>query len=201
MAYKWLALSNTTLAMLLATIDASIMLIAMPDVFRGIHLDPLQPQNSFYLLWMILGYLVVTSVLVVGLGRLGDMYGRVRMYNAGFVVYTLASLILTVDWMSGRAGADYLIVFRVVQGIGAAFLLANAPAILTDAFPANQRGLALGITNVVGICGMFIGLVVGGLLAPIDWRLIFLVSVPLGVLGTVWSYISLRELSERRPAS
>src|SRR5579862_8673899 len=140
--------------MLLATIDASIMLIAMPDVFRGIKLDPLRPENSFYLLWMILGYLVVTSVLVVGLGRLGDIHGRVRMYNAGFAIYTLASLVLTVNWMTGRAGADYLIVFRIVQGIGAAFLLANAPAILTDAFPANQRGLALGITNVIGISGM-----------------------------------------------
>ncbi len=200
MAYKWVALSNTTLAMLLATIDASIMLIAMPDVFRGIKLDPLRPENSFYLLWMILGYLVVTSVLVVGFGRLGDIHGRVRMYNAGFAIYTLASLVLTVDWMSGRAGADYLIVFRIVQGIGAAFLLANAPAILTDAFPSNQRGLALGLMNVVGIAGMFIGLVLGGLLAPIDWRLIFLVSVPFGLLGTVWSYVSLRELGVRRRA-
>src|SRR5271170_7066557 len=167
--YKWIALSNTTLAMLLATIDSSIMLIAMPDVFRGIGLDPLRPQNSFYLLWMILGYLVVTSVLVVGLGRLGDIYGRVRMYNAGFAIYTLASLLLTIDWLTGAAGADYLIGFRIVQGIGAAFLLANAPAILTDAFPPDQRGLALGITNVVGIAGQFIGLVLGGLLAPIDW--------------------------------
>ncbi len=179
--------------MLLATIDASIMLIAMPDVFRGIHLDPLRPQNSFYLLWMILGYLVVTSVLVVGLGRLGDIYGRVRMYNAGFVVYTLASLAAHGRTGStARAGADYLIVFRIVQGVGAALLLANTPAILTDAFPANQRGLALGITNVVGIAGMFIGLVVGGLLAPINWRLIFLVSVPFGLFGTVWSYLKLR---------
>jgi MFS family permease len=172
----------------------------MPDVFRGIHLDPLRPQNSFYLLWMILGYLVVTSVLVVGLGRLGDIYGRVRMYNGGFVVYTLASLALTVNWMSGRSGADYLIILRVVQGIGAALLLANTPAILTDAFPPNQRGLALGITNVVGISGMFIGLVLGGLLAPIDWRLIFLVSVPFGLFGTVWSYLKLQEIGVRRHA-
>ncbi len=196
--YKWIALSNTTLAMLLATIDASIMLIAMPDVFRGIHLDPLRPANSFYLLWMILGYLVVTSVLVVGLGRLGDIYGRVRMYNGGFLVYTLASLLLTVNWMTGTAGADYLIVMRIVQGIGAALLLANTPAILTDAFPPNQRGLALGITNVVGIAGMFVGLVLGGLLAPINWRLIFLVSVPFGLFGTVWSYRRLREVGVRR---
>ena len=138
--YKWIALSNVTLGVLLATLDGSITLIAMPDIFRGIHLDPLVPANSFYLLWMILGFLVVTSVLIVSLGRLGDMYGRVQMYNLGFVIYTLASLVLTVDWLNGRAGAIYLIVFRIVQGIGAAFLLANAAAIITDAFPANQRG-------------------------------------------------------------
>ena len=198
--YKWVALSNTTMAMVLATIDASIMLVAMPDVFRGIRLDPLAAGNSFYLLWMILGFLVVTSVLVVSLGRLGDLYGRVRMYTLGFAIFTIASLLLSVDWLHGRAGADWLIVFRVVQGIGAAFLLANAVAILTDAFPPNQRGLALGITNVVSISGLFIGLVVGGVLAPIDWRLIFLVSVPFGLFGTVWSRLKLREISTRAPA-
>src|ERR1700754_3803609 len=143
--YKWVVLSNTTLAILLATLDASITLIAMPDIFRGIHLDPLLPSNSFYLLWMILGYLVVTSVLIVSLGRLGDMYGRVKIYNLGFVIYTAASLALAVDWLTGGAGALYLIVFRVVQGVGGACLLANAAAIITDAFPANQRGMALGI--------------------------------------------------------
>ena len=195
--YKWVALSNTTLGVLLATIDGSIVLIAMPAIFRGIHLDPLQPGNSFYLLWMILGFLVVSSVLVVSLGRLGDQFGRVRMYTVGFVVYTLASLLLTIDWLHGRAGADYLIGFRIVQGIGAAFLIANSVAILTDAFPANQRGLALGINNVVGISGMFIGLVLGGVLAPISWRLVFLVSVPFGIAGTIWSYRSLREIGHR----
>jgi MFS family permease len=194
------ALSNTTLGVLMATLDASIMLIAMPDIFRGIHLDPLQPGNSFYLLWMILSFLIVSSVLVVSLGRLGDMFGRVRMYNLGFAVYTLASLILTVDWLSGRAGALYLVGFRVMQGVGAAFLVANSAAILTDAFPENQRGLALGINNVAGISGSFIGLVVGGLLAPIDWRLIFLVSVPFGAFGTVWAYLKLDDRGIRRPA-
>jgi MFS family permease len=191
--YKWIALSNVTLGVLLATLDASITLIAMPDIFRGIHLDPLVPANSFYLLWMILGFLVVTSVLIVSFGRLGDMFGRVRMYNLGFVVYTLASLALTVDWMTGPPGAIYLIGFRVVQGIGAAFLLANAAAIVTDAFPLHQRGMALGINNIVGVSGMFVGLVLGGLLAPIDWRLVFLISVPVGLFGTVWAYLKLEE--------
>jgi MFS family permease len=199
-SYKWIALSNTTLGVLLATLDASITLIAMPDIFRGIGLDPLQPGNSFYLLWMILGFLVVSSVLIVSLGRLGDMYGRVRIYNLGFLIYTVASLILAVDWLSGRSGAMFLIVFRIVQGVGAACLLANAAAIITDAFPADQRGMALGINNIVGVSGMFVGLVLGGLLAPIDWRLVFLISVPVGLLGTVWAYLKLEERSVPRRA-
>ncbi|HEY5194852.1 MAG TPA: MFS transporter [Solirubrobacteraceae bacterium] len=199
--YKWIALSNTTLAVLLATLDASITLIAMPDIFRGIKLNPLVPANSFYLLWMILGYLVVSSVLIVSLGRLGDMFGRVRIYNLGFVIYTIASLLLAVDWMTGKAGADYLIVFRIVQGVGGACLLANAAAIITDAFPVGQRGMALGINNIVGVSGMFVGLILGGLLAPIDWRLVFLISVPVGLFGTVWGYLKLEERSEPKRSS
>lgn len=198
--YKWLVLTNTTIGVLLATIDSSIMLIAMPDIFRGIKLNPLAPGNTFYLLWMILGFLIVSSVLVVSLGRLGDMFGRVKMYNLGFVIYTLASLVLTVDPLTGPTGAIWLIVGRIFQGIGAAFLIANSAAILTDAFPSNQRGLALGINNIAGISGSFIGLILGGVLGAIDWRLVFLVSVPFGVLGTVWSYLNLRELGERHRA-
>ena len=198
--YKWVALSNATLAVLLATLDGSITIIAMPDIFRGIHLDPLVPANSFYLLWMILGYLVVTSVLIVSLGRLGDMVGRVKIYRLGFVIYTVASLLLAIDWLQGSGGALYLIGLRIVQGIGGACLLANAAAIITDAFPANQRGMALGINNIVGVSGVFIGLVLGGILAPINWRLVFLISVPVGIFGTVWAYRSLRELSSPRAA-
>ena len=198
--YKWIALSNCTLGVLLATLDASITLIAMPDIFRGIHLDPLVPSNSFYLLWMIFGFLIVTSVLIVSLGRLGDMYGRVRIYNLGFVIYTAASLVLTIDWLNGQEGAAYLIGFRIVQGVGAACLLANSAAIITDAFPANQRGMALGINNIVGVSGMFVGLVLGGILAPIDWRLVFLISVPVGLFGTVWAYLKLQEISTPKRA-
>ena len=199
--YKWIALSNTTLGVLMATIDSSITLIAMPNIFLGIHLDPLGRGNSFYLLWMILGFLVVTSVLVVSLGRLGDMFGRVKMYNLGFVIYTVGSLALSVDWMYGRAGATWLIIMRLVQGVGSAFLVANASAILTDAFPKNQRGMALGINQVAGISGSFIGLVLGGLLGPIDWRLIFLISVPIGLFGTIWAYLKLEDRGVRRPSS
>jgi MFS family permease len=192
--YKWVALSNTTLGVLMATIDSSIVLIALPDIFRGIGINPLLPGNTFYLLWMILSFLIVSSVLVVSLGRLGDMYGRVKMYNLGFVVYTFFSLLLTVTWMSGKAAALYLVVMRVFQGVGAAFLIANSSAILTDAFPEDQRGMALGINQVAGISGTFIGLILGGLLAPIQWRLIFLVSVPIGLFATIWAYRSLREV-------
>jgi MFS family permease len=198
--YKWVALWNTTLGVLMATIDTSIMLIALPDVFRGIGIDPLEPGNTFYLLWMILGFLVVTSVLVVGLGRLGDMFGRVKMYNLGFVIYTLFSLLLSITWMSGTAAGIYLIVMRIFQGVGAAFLIANASAILTDAFPPDQRGMAIGINQVAGISGTFIGLVLGGILGPIQWRLIFLVSVPVGLFGTVWAYRKLREVPRRSTA-
>src|SRR4051794_36860451 len=186
--------------MLLATINSSILLIALPDIFRGIHIDPLAPGNTNYLLWMILGFLVVTAVLVVSLGRLGDMYGRVRMYNLGFAVFTLFSILLAVTPFTGSAGALWLIGMRIGQGVGGALLFANSSAIITDAFPENQRGLALGINGVAAIAGSFLGLVLGGLLAPVAWRLVFLVSVPVGVFGTYWAYVKLREVSERRPA-
>jgi MFS family permease len=198
--YKWTALFICTLGVLMATIDGSITLISLPDIFRGIGIDPLLPGNTFYLLWMILGFLVVTSVLVVSLGRLGDIYGRVRIYNLGFAVFTFFSLLLTVTWTHGHAAGIYLIVMRLFQAVGAAMLMANSAAILTDAFPANQRGTALGINQAAAFSGTFIGLVLGGVLAPINWRLIFVVSVPIGLFATVWGYLKLRELADRRPA-
>src|ERR671933_1711751 len=198
--YKWVALSNTTLGMLMATINASILLIALPDIFRGIGIDPLAPGNTGYLLWLILGFMVVMAVLLVSLGRLGDIYGRVRMFNLGFAVFTVFSILLSITWMHGSAGAIWLILMRVGQGVGASLLFANSSAILTDAFPVNQRGLAMGVNSIAAIAGSFLGLVLGGVLAPISWRLIFLVSVPVGVVATAWSYRSLRELAERRAA-
>jgi MFS family permease len=197
--YKWVALSNTTVGVLMATVNASIVIISLPAVFRGIHLDPLAPGNVGYLLWTLMGFLVVTAVLVVTLGRLGDMYGRVRIYNAGFVVFTAGSIALALDPLHGGGGAMWLIIWRLVQGVGAAMLFANSTAILTDAFPVERRGFALGINQVAAIAGSFIGLILGGLLAEWDWRAVFFVSVPIGIVGTVWSYVSLRELSERRP--
>jgi MFS family permease len=198
--YKWIALSNTTLGMLIATINASILLIALPNIFRGIRVDPLQPANTSYLLWLILGFLVVMAVLMVSLGRLGDIYGRVKMFNLGFAVFTAFSILLSVTWMHGSAGALWLILMRVGQGVGGALLFANSSAILTDAFPQDQRGLALGVNSIAAIAGSFLGLVLGGVLAPIAWRLVFVVSVPVGVFATFWAYRSLRELGERRAA-
>jgi MFS family permease len=198
--YKWVALSNTTLGLLIATINSSIVLIAMPDIFRGIGIDPLAPANTGYLLWMLMGFMVVTAVLVVGLGRLGDMYGRVRIYNAGFLIFAVSSVLLAVTWMRGDAAAMWLIGWRIVQGIGGACLMANSSAIITDAFPPQQRGTALGINGVAAIAGSFFGLVIGGVLGPVNWHLVFLVSVPFGVFGTVWAYLKLRDTGERRPA-
>jgi MFS family permease len=198
--YKWVALSNTTLGILMATINQSIVIIALPAIFRGIDLNPLVPANTSYLLWMLLGFMVVMAVLVVSLGRVGDMFGRVRMYNLGFLVFTVGSILLSVTWMTGSSAALWLIVMRIVQGIGAACLFANSSAILTDAFPAEERGLALGINMVAAIAGSFIGLVLGGVLAPVAWRLIFLVSVPFGILGTVWAYHMLEERGVRKRA-
>ncbi|NUS16541.1 MAG: MFS transporter [Streptomyces sp.] len=198
--YKWVALSNTTLGMLIATINSSIVLISLPAIFNGIRLDPLQPGNVSYLLWMLMGYMLVTAVLVVTLGRLGDILGRVRIYNAGFLIFTITSIILSVDPMHGGGGALWLIGWRVAQAVGGSMLMANSAAIITDAFPARQRGMALGVNMVAGIAGSFIGLVLGGLLAEWNWRSIFWVNVPIGLIGTVWAYRSLHEAGVRRPA-
>ncbi len=197
--YKWVALSNTTLGTLLAMINSSILLIALPDIFRGIGIDPLQPGNTSYLLWLLLGFLVVLAVLLVSLGRLGDMYGRVRMFNLGFAVFTFFSILLSVTWLHGGAGALWLILMRVGQGVGGALVFANSSAILTDAFPPDERGLALGINSVSIVAGSFLGLVLGGILAPLEWRLVFVISVPIGLVATIWSYRSLREIGVRRP--
>ena len=197
--YKWVALSNTTLGTLLAAVNASIVLISLPAIFRGIDLNPLSPGNISYLLWMLMGYLVATAVLVVPFGRLGDMFGRVRIYNVGFAVFTVAAIALSFDPFHLGAGAVWLIVWRVVQGVGGAMLMASSSAILTDAFPANQRGMALGVNMVTAVAGSFLGLLIGGALAEWHWQAIFWVGVPIGLAGTIWSMRSLREIGQRTP--
>ena len=191
--YKWIALSNTTLGILMVTINQSILLISLPELFRGIKLNPLVPSNTSYFLWVFLGFMIVTAVLVVSLGRVGDMYGRVRMYNLGFAVFTLFSILLSVTFMQGTGAALWIIIMRVFQGIGGALLFANSSAILTDAFPVDERGKAMGINGIAAVGGSFLGLILGGVLAPIEWRLVFLVSVPFGVFGTVWAYLKLED--------
>ncbi|MBV8304999.1 MAG: MFS transporter, partial [Acidimicrobiia bacterium] len=165
----------------MAMLDSSIVIISLPAIFRGIHLNPLLPANIGYLLWMLMGYLVVTAVLVVTFGRIGDIFGRVRMYNLGFAIFTGASIALSLTPFGGPSGAMWLIIWRIVQGIGGALLMANSMAILTDAFPVNERGLAMGISMIAATAGSFIGLVVGGLLADTNWRLVFWVNVPFGL--------------------
>jgi EmrB/QacA subfamily drug resistance transporter len=196
--YKWIALSNTTLGILMAALNSSIILIALPAIFRGIGINPLAPGETGYLLWSLLGYLVITAVLLVTCGRISDMFGRVRLYNAGFAVFTVGSILLFFIQGSGNGAAMQLIIYRLIQGVGGAFLFANSTAILTDAFPANERGLALGVNTVCGIAGQFIGLILGGLLAAFNWRLVFLVSVPFGIIGTVWAYLMLHETARTR---
>jgi len=191
--YRWIALANTTAAVFMSALDGSIVLIALPPIFRGIHLDPLAGGSISYLLWMIMGYRLVQAVLVVTLGRLGDMFGRVRIYNLGFAVFTFASILLSFDPFSGAHGAMWLIGWRVLQAVGGAMLTANSAAILTDAFPASRRGFALGINQVAALAGMFIGLVAGGILASWDWRAVFWVNVPVGIFGTIWAYRKLRD--------
>jgi MFS family permease len=198
--YRWIALATVTLGTLMVFINQSIVLISLPDIFRGIQLNPLTPGNTGYLLWMLMGFTVVLAVLVVTLGRVGDIFGRVKIFNLGFVVFTVFSLLLSVTWLTGTPAAIWLIAMRVGQGVGGAMLFANSSAIITDAFPADQRGLGLGINNTAAIAGSFVGLVLGGVLAPVQWHLVFLISVPFGILGTVVAYVKLKERGVRTPA-
>ncbi|GCE28277.1 MFS transporter [Dictyobacter alpinus] len=193
--YKWIALTNTTLGVLMASIDSSIVLISLPAIFKGININPLAPGETGYFLWMLLGYMVVTATLLVTFGRISDMFGRVRLYNLGFAIFTVGSILLWLTPGTGNTGALELILFRFVQGIGAGFLFSNSAAILTDAFPAHQRGFALGTNQVAAILGSVIGLILGGVLSYFDWRLVFLVSVPVGIVGTIWAYTMLREVA------
>lgn len=196
--YKWVVLTNTTIGVLMATIDSSIVLISLPVIFKGIHIEPLAPGETGYFLWMLLGYMVVTATLLVTFGRISDMFGRVRFYNLGFLIFTIGSILLWLTPGTGNVGALELILFRFVQGIGGGFLLSNSAAIITDAFPAHQRGFALGINQIAAILGAVVGLILGGILAYFDWRLVFLVSVPVGIAGTVWAYMMLRETVKPR---
>jgi MFS family permease len=196
--YKWIALSNTTLGMFMAALDGSIVLISLPAIFHGIGINPLAPSESSYLLWVLMGYLVVTATLLVTFGRLSDMFGRVRLYNLGFAIFAVGSVLLFFVQGSGNAAALQIILYRLVQAVGAAFLMANSVAILIDAFPPEQRGMAMGINQIAALGGQFIGLIVGGILAAINWRAVFLVSVPFAIGGAIWAYLMLHETATIR---
>ncbi|AGJ63884.1 MFS transporter [Saccharolobus islandicus] len=192
--YKWIALSNTSLGAFMGFMNANVVLIALPAIFRGININPF---NSFqYLLWILFGYSIVSAILVVNVGRISDIFGRVRMYNLGFLIFTIASLLLYLTPGKGGIAAIQLIIYRILQGVGGSFLMANSAAILSEAFPPNERGFALGLNGVIGIFGGVAGIIIGGILASIYWRDVFLVSVPIGILGTIWSYKSLKQLSK-----
>lgn len=192
--YKWIALSNTSLGAFMGFMNANVVLIALPAIFRGININPF---NSFqYLLWILFGYSIVSAILVVNVGRISDIFGRVRMYNLGFLIFTIASLLLYLTPGKGGIAAIQLIIYRILQGVGGSFLMANSAAILSEAFPPNERGFALGLNGVIGIFGGVSGIIIGGILASIYWRDVFLVSVPIGILGTIWSYKSLKQLSK-----
>jgi len=198
--YKWVALSNTTLGVLMASIDSSILIISLPAIFNGLGVNPLTPGNITLLLWLLLGYMIMSSVIVVTIGRLSDMFGRVRLYNLGFTIFAIGSTVLyAVTYLfTGTTAVLLMIVLRLVQGFGGGFLFANSAAILTDAFPHDQRGTAMGINQIAAIMGGLIGLILGGILSAIDWHLIFLISVPVGVLGAIWSYLALHEIAKIR---
>lgn len=198
--YKWIVLSCTTLGVLMAMINASSLLIALPAIFRGIHLSPLDAGNFTYLLWILMGYGLVSAALVVTAGRIGDMFGRVRMFRIGFIVFTVAAVGLSLVWSTGSLGAIEIIAFRMVQAVGGAMMMANSAAIITDVFPADQRGMALGVNGVSMLAGSFIGLIAGGLLAAVDWRLVFLINIPVGIAGIAWAFLQLHEVGERHRA-
>jgi MFS family permease len=209
MQYKWTVLSNTTLGALMASINGTIILISLPVIFRGLGVDPFLPSNFTLLIWLLLGYGVVTATLLVTFGRISDMWGRARMYNLGFAIFAVGSVMLFLTPNTGTLGAWELVGFRVIQGIGGAFLFANSAALITDAFPHDERGKALGINQVAAIGGSVVGLVLGGVLAGLSdihigsfvlpaWRVIFLASVPFSVGGTVWAYFKLHDVAKIR---
>lgn len=192
--YKWIALSNTSLGVFMAALNANIVMISLPAIFRGIQINPMAPESTVYLLWLMMGYTVVTATLLVSFGRISDIFGRAKLYNLGFAIFTAASILLALTPDQGNAGAVELVIFRLIQGVGAGFLFSNSTAIITDAFPRNQRGMAMGLNQILAVGGSLVGLIVGGLLADLHWRWIFLVSVPIGLLGTIWAYLKLREV-------
>ena len=198
--YKWVVLSNTTIGVLLSSMTGTGLMLALPKIFDGIKLNPLAAGSSSYLLWIMMGYVLVSAVVVVTVGRIGDIFGRVKMYNLGFAWFTVAAILLSCVWSTGSNGALELVLLRMFQAIGGALLMANSAAIITDAFPSDQLGFALGINMVAAIIGSFLGIIVGGLLSLLGWRWVFLANIPVGAFGTIWAYLKLKDIGVRIPA-
>jgi len=187
--YKWWALSCTSLGMLLAATNSGTLIIALPDLERSLH------ASLLALVWVILAYLIAATVLVLTAGRLSDLFGRKRAYVGGFLVFAFASL-----GAGFSPNAEVLILWRILQGIGSAFLFANAAALVTDAFPKEELGLAMGANTMVAAIGLVLGPVLGGALVAISWHWVFWFNVPLALAGAAWGGLILRELAQRDPA-
>ena len=184
MQYKYTVLTNTTIGAFMSQLDGNIVLIALPTITRSLN------ASAFEALWVLMGYILMTAVLLLAFGRLADMYGKVRLYNLGFAVFTVGSGLCSLSINGGM-----LVFFRLVQGVGAALIWANNAAILTDAFPPNERGRAIGVNLVAGISGSVIGLILGGILTvALGWQSIFWINLPIGAFATFWAYKKLREL-------
>ncbi len=186
--YKWIVLSVTTIGALMASIDSTIVILALPQMMEKLHAD------LVHMIWVIMAYILVSTVLLLTFGRIADMFGRVRLYNLGFVVFTVGSALCGL-----APTARSLILARLAQGAGAALMMVNSPAIITEVFPPHERGRALGINGITFAVGGIAGPLLGGLILSVaDWRWVFYINVPIGILGTLWGYVALKERSTRR---
>ncbi len=198
MEYKWTVLTNTMFGAIMSSLNMNILMISLPTIFRGLGIDPFAAGEFTVLLWVLMGYSIVLATILVTFGRISDIYGRTKMYTFGYVIFTIASILLSIiPDNSGNIGAYLLIGFRMIQAVGGGFLMVNSAALLTDAFPYNERGKALGLNQISFIVGSLFGLIAGGLLAGYNWHLVFIVNVPFAILGTFWSIFKLKETRKK----
>jgi MFS family permease len=196
MKSKWIALSNTSIAIFIAFANYNMIIIALPQIFNSLRFNPTAPDALGYLIWLILGYMIVTSSLVVTFGRISDLKGRAKLYSLGFLIFAISSGFLSTVNGYGDSAVLEMIILRLFQGVGGGLLMVNSAAILTDYFPKNELGKALGLNQVSGLVGGVAGLIIGGVLSVINWRYIFLLDFVVGIIGTLWSFKSLRDVQK-----